>query len=415
MTVGADDRIARAVQRLGDAVPRLARETIRRYAEGVPRFAEAGTPAHLDRESAQTVRTVLRVCIAAMTDPEPPTETAVREVVERGADRVAEGLPLREYLRCWHIAFDVFATAAHAEIGDDALAWPVLGQARRAFDAMLRDAADGYDLAARDLAAATSGRDSEIITALFAGAGWTFDDPGAVPERVLVVLLHIEPAPGEDSRDPLTSSMARRRKVRLLRAHLVRELPDPWLVDVAGTTGRLLVTTMIEDPDRLVADLTRIAGARITMAIDRADGLEDVPRAARTADEALRTAVRHGMRGRSVWMSDVALEHHLTRDSASRPLLLDRCREVVARTELLTTLRSFVAHDLDRRATARDLFVHPNTVDNRLARIKALTGLDVHVTRDLLTLVIAALSTGGDGESVIWSQPPVSGPVLPDD
>lgn len=412
----AEDDIDRAARRVGDAIPRLAREVIDDYAAGALRFAEAGMPEHLSRESAHTVRTLMRVCVDAMTDPDPPRQTAVREVVERSADRVAEGLPLGEYLRCWHIAFEHFCAVVRAEIDDDTRAWSVVDQVRHTFDAMLRDVANAYDLAARDLAAATSGRDAEVIGALFSGAGWTFDDPGAIPERPLVMLVHIGAAPGEDSPSPLTRSTARLRKVRLLRAHLVRELADLWLIDLDGTTGRLLLRTAAPEPDRLLADMGRIAGAPVTIATESATGLEDLPRASHVAAEALTTAVRHGRGGQWITMADVAVEHHLARESASRPLLLDRCRGMLEREELLSTLRSFVAHDLDRRATARDLFVHPNTVDNRLARIKTLTGLDVHSTRDLIVLVIAALSDDSvEQGAVIWSQSPPASPVLADD
>ncbi|TSD62700.1 PucR family transcriptional regulator [Aeromicrobium piscarium] len=411
----AEDDLARAARRVGDAIPRLAREVIDDYAAGAPRFAEAGMPEHLSRESTHTVRTILRVGVAAMTDPDPPRQTAVREVIERSADRVAEGLPLGEYLRCWHIAFEHFAAVVRAEIDDDTRAWPVVERTRTIFDAMLRAVADAYDLAGRDLAAASSGHDAEIIRALFSGAGWTFEDPGAVPERPLVVLVHVGAAPGEDAPSPLTRSTARLRKVRLLRAHLVRELADLWLIDLDDTSGRLLLRTPPSDPERLLADMARIGGAPVTIAAEPATGVDDLPRASALAAEALAAAVHHGGGGQWVTMADVAVEHHLSHDSVSRPLLLERCRGMLEREELLSTLRSFVAHDLDRRATARDLFVHPNTVDNRLARIKTLTGLDVHSTRDLVTLVIAALSDDSDGQdAVIWSQSPAGSPVLPD-
>ncbi|WP_405953215.1 helix-turn-helix domain-containing protein [Streptomyces prunicolor] len=47
----------------------------------------------------------------------------------------------------------------------------------------------------------------------------------------------------------------------------------------------------------------------------------------------------------------------------------------------------------DRRATARVLGLHPNSVDYRLARITELTGLDLGAPRDA-ALVLAALLLG---------------------
>ncbi|WP_257015879.1 CdaR family transcriptional regulator [Rhodococcus sp. ACS1] len=76
--------------------------------------------------------------------------------------------------------------------------------------------------------------------------------------------------------------------------------------------------------------------------------------------------------------------------SSSLPVLLHRCRALQHRPELIDTLRAYLAHNLDRRSTAHALFVHPNTVDNRLTRVHELTGLDVRVTTELLTIAVAA-------------------------
>lgn len=44
--------------------------------------------------------------------------------------------------------------------------------------------------------------------------------------------------------------------------------------------------------------------------------------------------------------------------------------------ELLDTLLRFVNNDLNRRRTANQLHIHPNTVDYRLRKIAELTGVD---------------------------------------
>ncbi|MFC6936336.1 helix-turn-helix domain-containing protein [Actinomadura yumaensis] len=59
------------------------------------------------------------------------------------------------------------------------------------------------------------------------------------------------------------------------------------------------------------------------------------------------------------------------------------------RGELWDTLLAYFAHDFDRRRAARALAVHPNTVDNRLARVHALTGVDVTTADGLLTAAVA--------------------------
>ncbi|WP_406055493.1 PucR family transcriptional regulator [Kribbella sp. NBC_00889] len=58
-------------------------------------------------------------------------------------------------------------------------------------------------------------------------------------------------------------------------------------------------------------------------------------------------------------------------------------------SELESTLRAFLAHDGQYGATAAALYVHVNTLRNRLARITELTGRDVARTEDRVDLYLA--------------------------
>ena len=58
-------------------------------------------------------------------------------------------------------------------------------------------------------------------------------------------------------------------------------------------------------------------------------------------------------------------------------------------TELLRTVRVLLDHDLDRRAAAGALHLHPNTVAQRVRRLESLTGLRLGRPRDLLRLTSA--------------------------
>ncbi len=67
-------------------------------------------------------------------------------------------------------------------------------------------------------------------------------------------------------------------------------------------------------------------------------------------------------------------------------------------SDLIDTLEAFVAADLDRRAAAQRLHVHPNTLDYRLKRVEELTGLDLGRADDLTLTALAlkqrAMSAG---------------------
>jgi len=58
-------------------------------------------------------------------------------------------------------------------------------------------------------------------------------------------------------------------------------------------------------------------------------------------------------------------------------------------TEHISTLRSFLANNGSLQATARDQYLHVNTVRHRLARVRDLTGRDPLVFADRVALAIA--------------------------
>jgi PucR C-terminal helix-turn-helix domain len=105
-------------------------------------------------------------------------------------------------------------------------------------------------------------------------------------------------------------------------------------------------------------------------------------------------AMRDGGAGR------VDLEDHLPELLlASSPRLAERVRRRVLapieayserrRADLLETLETFVACDLDRRRAAERLHVHPNTLDYRLRRVEELTDLRLSSASDLLLICLA--------------------------
>ncbi|WP_193614379.1 PucR family transcriptional regulator, partial [Nocardioides lijunqiniae] len=136
---------------------------------------------------------------------------------------------------------------------------------------------------------------------------------------------------------------------------------------------------------------------RAVGAVTAAAPAADLPAAFRTARGALALAATGGRDGVVVDLSDLALDTLLLqlddieglRRFAVRVLgpVLDYDRE--RHTELVATLRTLLDADLDRRAAARVLHLHPNTVLQRTRRIEELTGLRLTHPRDLLELTSA--------------------------
>ena len=94
---------------------------------------------------------------------------------------------------------------------------------------------------------------------------------------------------------------------------------------------------------------------------------------------------------RPVHADDLLPERALAGDPLARATLVHRIyRPLQAHsTELLTTLWSYLDNGRSLEATARELFVHPNTVRYRLKQAAEVTGLTPTRPRDAFTLQIA--------------------------
>jgi DNA-binding PucR family transcriptional regulator len=98
---------------------------------------------------------------------------------------------------------------------------------------------------------------------------------------------------------------------------------------------------------------------------------------------------------------------HLSLDEAPHDRLCQAVERLLAyderrETQLLATLEQYLADRRVGTTTARRLFIHANTLRQRLDRIQKLTGLDL-ADEDLLSLELAVklvrLRRAGGGES----------------
>jgi len=100
----------------------------------------------------------------------------------------------------------------------------------------------------------------------------------------------------------------------------------------------------------------------------------------------VRLARQVGMPEGGYVLRDVLLEYQLTRPSDAHDALRELLDPLDRNPDLQHTLEVYLAKDLDRRQTATNLHVHPNTLDYRLRRIVELTGLDPSTSRGLQLL-----------------------------
>jgi hypothetical protein len=207
---------------------------------------------------------------------------------------------------------------------------------------------------------------------------------------------------------------------------------------LVGTAPRMLDVDMLRRTARhLDADvLIGVQGSRLVLVIGRVDPLEEAetrePRAfldiaaalepgfgpghlvlghevpslvdaARSARAALAGfAVAKAWRNapRPTLADDLLPERALAGDPQARRTLIERVYKPLQNhsTELLTTLWCYLDNGRSLEATARELFVHPNTVRYRLKRISEVIGWDATGAREALILQ-AALIVGSIAEN----------------
>ncbi|MGF6883052.1 hypothetical protein ABIA39_001993 [Nocardia sp. GAS34] len=198
-----------------------------------------------------------------------------------------------------------------------------------------------------------------------------------IAERYDVLAVAI-PAHPEQSNPMLDATVVARRKLRRVQAELALRCGESLLSLLSVDGGTLLIPSGRFDADalaELVARLTRAARVPITAAVV-ASAAADIPTAADQAHQLLDMVQRLRSEPGLYRFDELALEYQLTRPGPGREYLGSLLEPLDEHPELLETLRTHIAHNLNRQRTARLLHVHTNTVDYRLKRIGQLTGFD---------------------------------------
>ncbi|MFJ1456807.1 PucR family transcriptional regulator [Nocardia sp. N2S4-5] len=185
--------------------------------------------------------------------------------------------------------------------------------------------------------------------------------------------LHIPPHPDEHN-PTLNPHIIARRKLRRLQAQLATTTHTTPL-HLLSTDGGTLLLPHTEELDELITALSRAARVPITATVVTGP-THAIPTAADQAHQLLDMVTRLHSEPGLYRFDDFALEYQLTRPGPGREYLGSILEPLDHHAELLQTLRTHIAHNLNRQKTARLLHVHTNTVDYRLKRIAQLTGFD---------------------------------------
>lgn len=180
-----------------------------------------------------------------------------------------------------------------------------------------------------------------------------------------------------------------RRRLHAVQAALDRLAEEPVLTLFDQHTGQALIPARLElGVEKLTRRLVDAAGP-LHAGLVGAGALPELPATATLAARIAQVAAANGRASGVYELDDVLVEFQLSSPGPAAQALSRRLD--LLEPALVATLEAFFAADFDRRATARALNVHPNTVDNRLSRISSLLGADPRTAGGIL-LVGAALA-----------------------
>lgn len=377
---------------------RLARAVVETLANQLPVYRSL--PAEeLAGDIVQVTQRCIRQFAGVLRHGTMPEPDDFAELRESAARRAEEGVPLDAVLSAYHLGIRVILDliVPHAQPAD----LPAVIEVQRLTLEYLRVVAAAVSAGYFDVRGEEQEVRQSLLSVLLDGgdADQVATRSGLrLPAGYLVLGLGVGVHPDE-RRAGIDRSVVARRKIRRLRNALDRATPEGVLATLSPDGGiALLATKTATEPtakqwsslDSVVADLSTAAGADVLAAAVPARP-SGVPAAAALAGELRAVAYAFGERTGLYRLDDLTVEYQLTRPGPARDRLAAQLDPVRDKPELLGTLRAYVASGLNRRATATGLHVHPNTVDYRLRKVAALTGLDTTRPAEVLR-VRAALA-----------------------
>ncbi|WP_214317397.1 PucR family transcriptional regulator [Nonomuraea sediminis] len=374
---------ARIAARCEPGVNRLTRQIVAEQATAIPGLAIL--PARLrDVEMAASIRHGLRLFLR-FAQGGAAADRDLRLFRERAAQRMTEGVPLATLLSAYLLAYrSMWRTLCAAALPGEEYGLRLLGELMfQTLERVTNAVSEAY------LGQAALAERGEALRAVARTllSGQSADDVAArhgVPLEPGYRVLHL--AIGPDGLSPVEV----RRRLHTAQAELDRHAGEPVMTWFGPEGGHALLPLRLPPPnDRLPRHLAE-ADVCVHIGLSVAERREDVAAAAGQATRIAEVARAAGRPEGLYELSDVLLDYHLSAPGASGAELAGLLD--VLDPSLLETLEAYFAADFDRRATARALNVHPNTVDNRLARASALLGADLRASHGIL-LVGTALTT----------------------
>lgn len=375
----------------------------------VPDYPASGDPG-LQAEVQQHSLAHVRAFVASARRGGPPQDLELDFVRERAVQRERMGIPLAAVLHAYRLGLREIWRALVAFAAVDATpqetVLEVTAFAMAYTDAISLAVTDAYTRTAQRRRADVERERRDLLEDLLAGrrVDGRAEQIGVDLRLPLAVVVAGRPSTGsprsgaavpgpagtsvEDAVDHETlrraahaferqaGSAPRSAFVVLHHGRVVALAPigRGGIADLRNRVGRALSALARAGHDRLAAGIS----LPLATLADAAHGHVEATR-----------ALRHAPAGTVVALSDVRLLDYLIEhaDETARRIVPEWASAL--EPDLIATLRTFAANDLNAAQTAPALNVHPNTVRYRLDRVLALTGRDPRRFLDLVDLLTA--------------------------
>lgn len=384
--------------RLEHRLPAVADRALQAYADASPRY-QGTVPDHLHRHMAHTCREGGRLYVRMLRERREPREEELRLFRDRGRERGFEGLPVADFVdsycylaeTLWDELFQLAGGNPPPEVAATLL---------RFLRRVMHVAIHAHQLEFQ----AAHGEEREAVrdTVRALAAGGPVGDLALrldirLTTSYAVIALRFAAHPTESVGDAVGRRLAGRRKVHSLTEQLISTFGEDTLADLDPEGGLVLVPSAADRADRdlsavraAIPQLRQAAGIDVTAGFAHAVEIGAIPAAAEQAQQLLRLPGNTSVAVLDDWL----FEYHQHHNSDATPQLQAITDALRAEPDLMRTVTTYFANDFNRKETARQLHVHPNTVDNRLARIAARTCVDPRTARGLMVLGAAlAVST----------------------
>ncbi|GAB3667449.1 helix-turn-helix domain-containing protein [Actinocorallia lasiicapitis] len=354
----------------------LVRATVDECAREVPFYRQL-PEEFLKATVTDNFKVALQLWADAFAEDRDPNAAEMTEVIDRSAQRAAEGVPLDAVLSAYLLSAQVCWDMLCADADPDEMR-RYTRHTYRYYAKIIPATALAHLLEQRQIDGQRQETRRDLIQALLTGepAAALAEQFGiALSPSYLVVLLRMEPGPPDAIRTA-------RRVQAALDAALQADVLASCTIDEAIV---LLPDTpaATEALPRLISVLAETAEREVTASVAEAPRLAAIPDALEEANQVADLVARLRLPHALYRLEDVLIEYQLARPGRARTALAATLDPIDGQPVLLETAQSFVRHGHNRAQTAADLNIHRNTLDYRLTKLGKLTGLDLASPRGL--------------------------------